>query len=339
MPADKSRFSIDGEGRAVERRGVRGRRLAPNAESDWLIARDAHEPLVSRRTWEMARARREGKAASSAQRGVNPRTGAAAGAATAAPDSSPWAPPRARFALSGLCRCAACGARYEGYTLRSRRKGREPVKSFHYACGGYIRHGRSVCRLGAVNKEALEAAVAGAVLAAYEPFAGDEGRARLLDAVRTRLGAESTASQARRPEIESRRDAIERRIRALLDSISPANRDEIDRRLIELTREREGLAEELEVLDRADHSIGEAEAMADEAAAFLAKLEPTLRSASAAEVKAALRRCVRAIVIDSESRAAGVEINALPVASGGADAAVRRVDLRLPGRPRPRRSA
>ena len=53
------RFFRIADGVAVERKGVQGRRLEPNAEADWIITEDAHPALVPRRIWERAKKRRE----------------------------------------------------------------------------------------------------------------------------------------------------------------------------------------------------------------------------------------------------------------------------------------
>lgn len=58
------RFFRIADGVAVERKGVQGRRLEPNAESDWIVTENAHAALVPRRVWERARKRREAIGAS-----------------------------------------------------------------------------------------------------------------------------------------------------------------------------------------------------------------------------------------------------------------------------------
>ena len=40
-----------------------------------------------------------------------------------------------------------------GYTRYPSRTNSLREKTLHYGCGGYIRHGRSVCTVGAVHKE------------------------------------------------------------------------------------------------------------------------------------------------------------------------------------------
>lgn len=75
---------------AVQRESIHGHRLVPNAESDWLVVREAHPPLVSRRLFAQATQRRQDHPSSLAQRGINPRCG------------RNWSGQRSRFILAGL---------------------------------------------------------------------------------------------------------------------------------------------------------------------------------------------------------------------------------------------
>jgi len=43
------RFHRISEGHAVDREDVHGARLVPNRQQDWIVVRDTHPPLVSRR--------------------------------------------------------------------------------------------------------------------------------------------------------------------------------------------------------------------------------------------------------------------------------------------------
>jgi hypothetical protein len=132
--ADGRFFSIKG-GVAIERKTPPGARLVPNARQDWIINRDSHEALVDRHTFNRAQTVRESRPASIEQSGV-----ARAGIGG-------WNGARARFLLSGLIQCGACGCKHQGVTrlMGRRRKDGSAVRTYHYACGGYIAKGRSVC--------------------------------------------------------------------------------------------------------------------------------------------------------------------------------------------------
>jgi len=70
-----ARFHRIADGKAIERRGIAGRRLEPNHEADWIVIPGAHEPLVSRRTFDATTALLGRRDASRLQIGINPRTG------------------------------------------------------------------------------------------------------------------------------------------------------------------------------------------------------------------------------------------------------------------------
>ena len=100
-----ARFHQIRDGQAIERENAHAARLVPNDESDWLVVRDAHPALVSRRVFERARQRREDRPSSIEQRGSNPRLKA---------HGKTWNGQRSRFILSGLLTCRLCGNRYQG---------------------------------------------------------------------------------------------------------------------------------------------------------------------------------------------------------------------------------
>jgi DNA invertase Pin-like site-specific DNA recombinase len=313
-----ARFHKIIEGRAVERRGVMGRRLEPNAKEDWVVVTDSHPALVSRRTFELAQQVMAGRPASEDQKGINQRTGLAAGLPERR--GGGWTGPRARFVLSGLCTCARCGSRYEGYTLRSNKKDPDGARAQwrHYACGAAIRRGRSVCEFGLVGQQELETAVAEAILSYYKRYEGAAGHARLQKAVGQAVGGQNDELAVKRDAARARLAAIETHVAKLLDTMSAATRDASQRRIGQMEVERRTLRNELEAFDRLALTESEAAALVRENAAFLAELEKAIRSGTVAERQAAVRRCVRDGVIDHAALSASISIYTVPVGRGGA---------------------
>ncbi len=272
-----------GGGRPVERRHVHGARLVPNDRADWIIVRDTHEPIVPRRTWQLAQEIREGKHSSIAQRGEPKR-----------PEGG-WSGKRARFLLSGLIRCGRCGGKYQGVT-RTKGKPRKDgtkIKHRYYACGSYIAKGRKACEFGAIPQEKLENAVIEAVLEFYrERYGGEGGRDRLAAAVREHLGHEAQDIAEARKRLEGDRERIESTIAQLLDNMSPETREMIEERLSELRTERERLKVRAEELERVSVREAEVQDMVGQLWAFLAGLEATLREGVNDQRVAAVRRCI-----------------------------------------------
>lgn len=327
------------DGRAVVREGVAGRRLEPNARSDWVVVKDAHPALVSRRVWDEAQRRLAEKVESASQRGINPRTGIAVdgtnhhgalrtgGAIGTAVgkgrNGGGWTGIRARFLLSGLCSCTKCSSRYEGYANRgpARRRDAGRAKRYYYACGAAIRRGPSVCRLGMVRQESLEDAVKTAVVEYYKRFDGKAGPKRLEEVARASLGDKHARVQHERDTLTKRLAKVEVTLRNLLDNITSVNRALVDERVVELSKERDALRARVEEVDRLTLSQGELRQVVAEARRFLSTLVATLESDDLESRQAAIRRCVRRVWIDHEGSTAQIEVLTLPALSWRADGA------------------
>lgn len=329
-----ARFHRIAGGRAVERKGVVGRRLEANDEADWLVTRDAHPTIVPRRTWEAAKKRLAAKVESRSQRGINTRTGEPV---CEEPPDGAWTGPRAKFLLSGLISCSRCGSRYEGYTRRATRRDEngQRIKTLHYACGGYIRHGRATCTLGAVDRDQLEDAVIAAMLDAYAPFRGSDAKARVADAIKERLGADRAAGNKQRRKYESQLRKLESTMRNLIDSLTPVNKAHVDRRLAELESQRQQLELKLQSLQQQVLSEHQADLLVREARSFARGLPATLSGEDLDERRAAVRRCVEGIEIDLERDRATVTLRTLP-ADLGADDDAPAIEVVVPLRRRPR---
>ena len=308
-----ARFFRICNGQAVERQGAYRRRLEPNRESDWIVVKDAHPAIVSRRVFEAAKTRLRDKRCSKLQRGINPRTQAPAGDR---PEGG-WTGPRAKFLLSGLGVCSRCQSRYEGYTRYGNRNhnGSRP-KTYHYACGGYIRHGRSVCTLGVIPRGRVEEAVIAALVSYYDRYKGTDARDRIAEAVGAQLGTDRTELARRRKSLQGRLSRLDGTTRNLLDNITAANRDLVDRRLAELDEKRKHLEAELESLEHNALTEAEVAETVRQTARFAASLGSTLRQGPLAERQAAVRRCVERIAVDADDRRLRIDLHVLP---GGLD--------------------
>jgi len=323
-------FRITGEGHAVARSDTPGvaRRLQHNDERDWMVTKDAHEPIVSRRIFELARLRLR-------ERSANPE-----------PETTPTAPqagwtgPKARFVLSGLCRCLRCGSRYEGHGSPSGTKSASSPRSktWSYACGGYIRHGRSTCKRGAVAQAPFERCVIESVRAFYQRFGGEAGRKALAAEVDRLLLGETASRTDAKTKLTKRIDRIDRATRNLLDNLSPATQGLGERRLLELEHERVECARELASHESLTATRREARAMADEAAKYIEGMLFTLDAWTSTSptgvnsevIATSLRRCVQSITIDAAAGTASIELRTLPVlASGPAFQTTERITITL----------
>ena len=109
----------------------------PKPREEWIITENAHPALIDKELWEKVQDRRK-------RMSPNPVTG----------KGSPWTN-QSPHLLTGVIRCAECGANYHMNTIRSRGKKRQ-----YYRCGFHSKRGNAVCKNGrGVNKENVENAV------------------------------------------------------------------------------------------------------------------------------------------------------------------------------------
>ncbi|MCC6902531.1 MAG: recombinase family protein [Polyangiaceae bacterium] len=129
-------FGLDGDGKLKPKRKKMWQR---NDEADWIISDDVHEPLVSKETW------------TAAQRAVAKRRAEHGNAR-----------PTKRTLLAGLMVCKRCGHPFT--TIRDCRWPGPTGEGYRsYACSGYHRYGKSVCRVVNVPGPALDRFVLDAV--------------------------------------------------------------------------------------------------------------------------------------------------------------------------------
>jgi Recombinase/Recombinase zinc beta ribbon domain len=306
-----ARFYKIMHGAAVEREDGYGRRLTCNDESHWIVVRDAHEPLVTRRQWTLAQQTLRDKPASTSQRGINPRTGGVAGQRRPVGGG---AGPRAKFLLSGLITCTKCGSRYEGYTQRSHQKDAagNRRKVLQYACGGYIRLGSSVCQLGAVRRDKLEAKVIEAVIRFYQEYGVPGGRKLILRLLTKELGLESTRCEKAIAAMRSQLSELAVKTRNLLDNITVTNRNAVDHRLTELAIEKDALERHIQNVSRTAVSGREIACMATEMHEFCTTIPNVLCEGSFVAKQEALRRCLKFARLDGAKGICHLELVKTP---------------------------
>ena len=300
------RFHRISNGQAVDRDNVHGARLVPNQKEDWIVVRDAHPPLISRRLFEQTKQRLESHPKSIEQRQRFSRLNT---------HGRTWNGQRSRFILSGLMKCGLCGCRYQGVTRAKGKKRLDGtrVKTFYYGCGGYITKGRSICEMNPIPQKTLECKVIDTVLAFYRPLLGKGGRRKLAEAVKTQIGSEAEEFIAARKRAQRELNRVERIINNLLDNITSANREFVDRRLNELKQQKQQLEDRLEELDQLSLSRDEINSIVSDSMKFLAGLEFVLHEGLPQEKLVALRRCIEKISINKPAGTVKLAVRSVPV--------------------------
>jgi site-specific DNA recombinase len=299
------RFHRISQGRAVERKNIHGARLVPNGKADWIIVRDAHPPLISRRLFEQAKQRLESHPKSIEQRQRSSRLNT---------HGRTWNGQRSRFILSGLMRCGLCCSRYQGVNRNTSKKRLDgtPVKTFYYGCGGYITKGKSICELNAIPQKILESLVTDTVIDFYRPYLGEGGRRKLAQAVKAQIGSEAEEFAAARKRTQKELSKVKKIVNNLLDNITSTNREFADQRLTELKQQKQQLEARLEELDRLVVSQAEIKSMVSDAIGFISGLEFTLCRDLAQEKLVALWRCVEKISINKPAGTVKLTLRSVP---------------------------
>ena len=303
-----ARFHKIQEGRAVERERVHASRLVPNDESDWIIIRDAHPALISRRLFEQAKQKRENHPSSIEQRGRNPRLQT---------HGKTWSGRRSRFILSGLLTCARCGSRYQGITQGRGKKLRDGMRVVRssYGCGGYITKGKAICEMNLIPQRDLETLAIDAVLGFYQPCLEKGGREKIVAIVRKQMGCDNEELVAARARAEEEQERVGSIINNLLDNLTADNREFVDGRLKELSNQRKQLESRLAELDRLAASQAEINSIVTDALQFISGLKFTLHQGLPQEKLCALRQCVERILIDKPGGTVIVKIKAVPAST------------------------
>jgi DNA invertase Pin-like site-specific DNA recombinase len=173
-----SRFHRISGGRAVDRNDVHMARITPNPREDWIVVRNAHPALISRRLFEQVKQRLESHH-KPIEQGQRP---------TKYFQRKHWNGHSGRFMLSGLMECGLCGNRYQGLTRVTGKKRSDGtrVKSPYYVCRGYIVRGKNVCELNPIPQDNLERKVINIVLDFFRPYLEKGGRRKLAGVVKNR---------------------------------------------------------------------------------------------------------------------------------------------------------
>jgi len=300
------RFHRISKGQAVDRESVHGARLVPNQKEDWIVVRDAHPPLISRRLFEQAKQRLESHPKSIEQRQRISRLNT---------HGKTWNGQRSRFILSGLMKCSLCGYRYQGVTRVKGKKRLDgtQVKTRYYGCGGYITKGKKVCQMNSIPQKILESRVIDAVLDFYKPYLDKGGRKKLAEAVKKQIGSEGKELVVARQRAQTKQKRIDQIINNLLDNITSTNREYVDRRLNELKQQRQQLEARLEELDQLSLSQAEIDSIVTDSMQFLSGLEFTLRQGLPQEKLVALRQCIERFWIDKPAGTIKLAIRLVPV--------------------------
>ena len=237
-------------GKAVRRHSIPGGGAEQNREDDWIVIPDAHPALITREQFELAKAKREDRRKSHS--GQSFRVGQGA---------------KSSYLLTGLIQCDRCGHYWQGYSVNKGkpRKDGSKVKTYYYACNGYVSKGNAVCHRSVIAQEALENWVLDQIDDIIQRYVREGGEAELRAMIRQELTATATRETAESgitlETIAARKQTIAQQVSTTLQTIDEANREFVNAHLTtlreemaELTRQEEAIhrqAAQREMLDEA----------------------------------------------------------------------------------------
>ena len=300
-----ARFHKISNGIAVDRKDIHGHRLVPNDENDWIIIRDTHSALISRRLYELAKQRRLNKPESIEQKGVNHRLKS---------HGKTWDGKRSRFILSGIISCTKCSSRYQGVTKHKGKTNLDgtKTKTFYYSCGGYITKGKSVCQSNSIKKDILENTIIETILEYYSRYLQKDGRELLANIIKSQIQSEVTDFKAAKQRTNDEVQKVDSIINNLLDNLTSENRDLVDKRLNQLKQQKALLESRLEELGRLENSQVEIETMVSETLRFISALEFIFKQGLPQEKLVAIRQCIERIWINVAKKENKILIYVVP---------------------------
>jgi DNA invertase Pin-like site-specific DNA recombinase len=254
------------------------RRKGPwgNPAEEWIIARDAHEPLIDRATFEKVQRRLEEQ-----REHKTPRTKGGG------------------FFFTGLLFCGNCGSPMHGCTARktvtrTRRGNPTAPKRYdyrRYICGAYNAHGSAACKCNTIPEHRLLAAV---VRRIQDDFLNPDNLEKLRGELRAQLAARGPDNAGRARTMRGQLADLDRKIDQGAERLlaAPADLTEmLTAKLREWQEQRGRLQRELEALERVQPT-GDPEALVERAIARLAQLRDWLNQCDPARLREVIRQAV-----------------------------------------------
>ena len=284
------------DGRAAPRSQYRRHRLENNGEEDWIIIRDAHEAIIDRALFERAARQRPAREKSP----VSKRGGRAK---------------HSHYLLSGLIRCASCGHAFQGYTQNStkRRKDGSKIQTLYYTCGGYITKGNSVCKRVLFPRKPIDEFVTAKVREQVKRYLRRGGQDRLRKLLTEELQGDRPDPRAEIRKGKLQIEEIDQKADTLLDNLTDATRDFVERKLDKMRRERKALATRLDELQQIDFTPVDMGAVVEEAMTYLKGFERVAANGTMDERKTFMSVFVPRVELDPHAGKGRVFIRECPL--------------------------
>ena len=289
---------ISGE-RHVERRGIVPDSFQWNDEVDWIIVPNTHPAIIDREIYAAAQRILDQR------RRCNHGSSYVGGKAKTSP-----------YLLSGLIKCG-CGHTFSGHTVNKgkARKDGTRVKTRYYVCGGYLAKGKAVCTKVPLPKEPIETEVRGLIRERVKTFLTQGGDDVLREALIKGMERKKGDSTEKARDIKRRLEESENDIDRLLDSLTPTNKEFIDKKLLKLKQERQALEARLGELASRPKSDVTVDSLAEEVIECIQQFDEVFEEGTIQEQKEFVSLFVEKIEVDPKKRRARVHIRQFPAPS------------------------
>jgi site-specific DNA recombinase len=272
---------------AAERPRREFEKVKVNSPSDLIVVPNAHPAIIDQATFDEAQRLMAERGRKHVAGGVL-RFGRA--------KNSP-------YLLSGVMKCARCGHAFQGYSSHSRkhRKTGEKILTRYYACGGYVNKGNAVCERTLVSMKQVEGYVLERMNLRVRELLADGGKRKLRDAIAKELRSCGPDPKEERRRTEARLKSIDADINRLLDSLTPVNKEFVDKKLVGLGSEQKELQEELKQSEVVPEGQINPDELAEQIVTGLVGFEELLGQGTPEERKELVRAFVEKLVIDPDA--------------------------------------
>jgi site-specific DNA recombinase len=280
-----------------------------NDAADWIVSENTHEPLVSPTLFDRAQELMKSRGNHVGLNHVRSGKGL-----------------RSPFLLSGLITCGRCGQNYQGRTINStkHRKEGSKIRSFYYACGGWVMKGSTACEKHLLRRDPLEVLLLGTIQDRLQILLAGEGERLLRQYVEEEIAAQGLDPRREKATLRARLAEIDQTASIVLESASPETRPFIDSKLRELAGEKRRHQERLDELETVDHPAIDADAVVRNGLAALNDLPRLLQTTNIEGRKEFVRAFVGGITVRPDTSVLDLQMKTLP-ALGTANSTCERV--------------
>jgi DNA invertase Pin-like site-specific DNA recombinase len=281
-----AKFHRISEGRAVTLKGIPSLFITKNNPEDLIVHKDAHPAIISRSQFEQIQSKRKATAKFGYANSYRCGNGA-----------------KSPYLLTGLIKCSHCGHKWTGFKEYKGRKKPDGSNIFnlYYACGGYFGKGKSVCSRSLIPKDMIEDFVMDTIGAMIAEYFGGDNITKLRKLIEEEVNSIIPNSGNEIDQVEWRLAEIAKTINNLIDNMTSVNREFVDKRIIELKREKIEVEGRMVVLKSEGKKRIDAGAIIDEAMAMAADYRRVFDEGTVEEKRFFLRAFLTGIKLDPEN--------------------------------------